>query len=160
MKRFLSIHVVLLFSFGCAHVISEDIRSRVDTGVSLQEVFENPVAYRGSVVIIGGTIVGSVNKNDGTYIEVIEKPLNYRGIPRYSDSSYGRFIIVHHGFLETELFSGGRYVTVAGEVIGSRVQKLDEMDYSYLFLKSIEIHLVQPHRRIPVFIGVGVSHSF
>lgn len=160
MKRFLYIPVVLLFSFGCAHVISEDIRSRVDTRVSLQEVFENPFVYRGSVVIVGGTIVGAVNKNDGTYIEVIEKPLNYRGVPKYSDSSYGRFIIVHRGFLDTELFSGGRYVTVAGEVIGSRVQKLDEMDYSYLFLRSVEIQLVRPDRGMPVHIGVGVSHSF
>jgi outer membrane lipoprotein len=160
MKRLLFIPVVLLFSFGCTHVISQNVRSRVDTGVSLHSVFKDPDAYRGRVIIVGGTIVDAVNRNDGTYIEVIEKPLNYRGVPEYSDSSYGRFIILHPGFLDTELFSRGKYITVAGEVIGSRVQKLDEMDYSYLFLKDIEIHLVHPHRRIPVFIGVGVSHSF
>jgi len=160
MHRFVFILIILLFSFGCAHVISEEIRGRADSSISLSSVFKNPDAYRGSVVIVGGTIVNAVNKNEGTYLEVAEKPLNYRGVPKYSDSSYGRFIIVYPGFLDSALFSKGRHVTVAGEVIGTRIQKLDEMDYSYLFLKSIEIHLAGPDRGIPVYFGIGVSHSF
>jgi len=152
--------VILLISVGCAHVISKDIRGRADNSISLSSVFRNPDAYRGSVVIVGGTIVNAVNKNEGTYLEVAEKPLNYRGIPKYSDSSFGRFILVHPGFLDAALFSKGRHVTVAGEVIGTRIQKLDEMEYPYLFLKSIEIHLAGPDRGIPVHFGIGVSHSF
>jgi len=160
MIRTAFICVILLFSFGCAHVISEDTRSRADSSLSLNAVFKNPDAYRGSVVIVGGTIVNAVNKNEGTYLEVVEKPLNYRGIPKYSDASYGRFIIIHSGFLDTEMFSRGRHITVAGEVIGTKVQRLDKMDYPYLFLKSIEIRIVHPDRGMPVYFGIGVSHSF
>lgn len=160
MKRSLVILAVLIYSSGCSHVISQNIRDRVDTSVSLHAVFKNPDTFRGSVVIAGGTIVGTENRNDGSYIEVIEKPLNYRGVPKFSDSSYGRFIVMHSGFLDSAVFSRGKHITVAGEVIGSRTQKLDEMDYSYLFLKAIEIQLVRPDRGIPVHIGVGISHSF
>jgi len=160
MKRRLFISAILLLHYGCTHVISEDVRSRVDNQLSLSAVFKQPETFRGSVVILGGTIVKTMNNNEGTFIEVVEKPLNYRGIPTYSDVSYGRFIVAHPGFLDSELFSGGRYVTVAGEVIGSRIQKLEEMDYSYLLLKGIEIHLVDPDKGIPVYIGIGVSHSF
>jgi len=160
MKRILLIPIILVFMSGCAHVISEDTRSRADTGVSLSELFQHPDAYRGRIVIAGGTIADALNRNDGTYIEVVQQPLNYRGIPKYSDHSFGRFIIVHQGYLDPALFSRGRYVTVAGEVIGSRIQKLDEMDSTYPVIKSIEIKLVHPDRGIPVYFGVGISHSF
>lgn len=160
LHRSIFIFVFIFFCIGCSHVISHDIRSISDDQLSLSAVFKDPESYHGSIIIIGGTIVRTLNKDEGTYIEVIEKPLDYRGIPKHSDSSYGRFIVIHPGFLDGELFSKGRHVTVAGEIIGSRVQKLDEMDYSYLVLQSREIHLVRPGRGTAVYFGIGVSHSF
>ena len=145
---------------SCAHVISDDIRHRADKDMPLEAVFLDPDAYRGKVLIIGGTIVNSVNKKEGTYIEVVEKPLNYRGVPVYSDSSFGRFLVVHDGFLDTAIFSKGRHITVAGEIIGKEMRKLDEMDYPYLFIKSMEVRLLDPDRGTPIHFGIGVSHSF
>jgi outer membrane lipoprotein len=160
MKRAILILIILSLTPGCAHIVSEDVRSQVNKGIPVASLFENPDDYKGEIVILGGTIAGSRNTQEGTYIEIVEKELDYLGRPKYSDRTQGRFIVLHDGFLDTAIFSRGRYITVAGEVIGKRVQPLGEIEYSYLFIKSRELHLVQPGERVPVQFGIGIWHSF
>ena len=144
---------------GCSHVISEQVRSEADKTIPLGVLFKNPDLFRGAVVILGGVIVTTENKQDGTYIEVVEQPLDYRGIPKPSDKTSGRFIIVHNDYLDPAIFSAGRYLSVAGEVIGRKVQPLGEINYSYLFLRSRELRQAEPSRGIPIHFGIGVSTS-
>ncbi len=93
-------------------------------------------------------------------IEVVEKELDYHGRPKYSDETYGRCIVLHDGFLNTAIFSTGRYITVAGEVIGNKIQPLGKINYSCLFIKSRELYLVQPGERFPVNFGIGIQQLF
>lgn len=160
MKRFILLLVIIPLVAGCAHVVSKNMRMQAETAVPVQELFRDPEHYRGRVFIIGGTIVTVVNAQDGTYIEIVEKPLDYRGRPEHSDISRGRSIILHEGYLDTSIFAQGRSVTVAGEVLGTRVQPLGEVNYRYLFLKSREIHLLKPGYDLPVHFGIGIYHSF
>lgn len=152
--------LAVLFSAGCSHVVSREMRVLAENEGAASLVFKNPDAYRGKLVILGGLIAGSRNTREGTSLEIVEKELDYRGRPKATDRSRGRFIVLHDGYLDTAIFSSGRYVTVAGEVTGSRVRMLGEMEYSYLMIRSREIHLVDRSAGIPVTFGVGIFHSF
>jgi len=160
MKLLITVSLLLSLVPGCAHVVSDDLRRQVNEGIPVASLFENPEDYKGEIVVLGGAIAGSRNTNEGTYIEVVEKELDYQGRPKYSDETHGRFIVLHYGFLDTAIFSTGRYITVAGEVIGKRIQPLGEINYSYLFIKSRELYLVQPGERFPVQFGIGIWHTF
>ncbi len=154
--------IITAFLASCAHVISEEVRTRADSGIVMQELFTNPEAFRGKTVILGGTVIQSRNTPDGTYVEVLQKPLDSRGRPEDTDFSYGRFIVLSSGYLDSAVFAKGRELTVAGEIIGKKVIPLDDILYTYPLLKSIEIHLSEQAHGLPfnVGIGVGVGGSF
>jgi outer membrane lipoprotein len=160
MKRLWFILIIIFFISGCAHVVSEELREQAAADISASSLLKDPDLYKGEIVILGGSIINSSNTQEKTYIEIIEKPLNSRGRPEYTDISHGRFIIVYEGFLDTAIFSKGRYVTVAGEVMGKEIRPLDEIDYTYLVIKSRELHLLEPGSRFPVQFGIGIWHTF
>jgi outer membrane lipoprotein len=160
MNRLILILSLTFIIFGCAHAVSKEYRDMADMEISPSLLLKDPDAYRGKIVILGGMIVSSVNKQEGTYVEVVEKPLDFRGIPKLTDITHGRFIVFHEEYLDTAVFSKGRYVTVAGEVIGKQIQPLGEIDYSYLLIKSKELHLLKPGEGIPIFFSIGIRHTF
>jgi outer membrane lipoprotein len=141
-------------------VVSQEIRFEADKTLSSESLFQQPEIHKGKMVILGGTIVGSSNSPEGTYVEIIEKPLDYRGRPKYTDQSTGRFLVFHEGYLDAAIYVKGRHITVAGEVIGKKVRPLGEITYRYPLIKSREIHLVQPGQGIPIHFGIGIWQSF
>jgi outer membrane lipoprotein len=155
MKRLLLL-LTIISLFGCAHVISKEIREKADIELAPSDLLKKPDAYRGKIVILGGVIVNSTNTEEGTYIEVVQKPLDYRGRPEDTDISHGRFIILYEGYLDTAIYSEGREVTVAGEILGKTIQPLGEMEYPYLLIKSSELHLLDLGYRIPIFFGIEI----
>lgn len=149
-----------LFLLGCAHVVSKELREKAEKELLPIDVMKNPDAYKGRVVILGGVIVSSTNTKEGTYIEVVQKPLDYRGRPEDTDISSGRFIILYEGYLDTAIYSQGREVTVAGEVSGRIVRPLGQIQYEYLLIKSKELHLFEPRYEVPIRFGIGIWHTF
>lgn len=152
--------IILLFSLiSCAHVVSKEIR---DTAIKVndEKLLKNPNEYIGNIVILGGVIASSINTEEGTYIEVVQKPLDSRGRPQDIDISYGRFIIHHEGYLDTAIYTTGREITVVGEVLGKKTRQLGQIMYPYLLLKSREIYLFEPRRPLPISIGIGIWKTF
>jgi outer membrane lipoprotein len=160
MKQFTVIITLASFMYGCAHVVSDQVRTQADPGIPVESLFKNPTSYRGAIVILGGIIASSKNTEQATFLEVVEKPLDYRGRPTQSDRSLGRFIVLHEGYLETAIYSAGKHVTVAGKVLGEKKQPLGEINYPYVFIKSIELHIVEKRKGLPVHIGIGVGATF
>ena len=158
--RKLILFIVLASLMGCAHVVSEEMRRSLDAGVYVEALFQNPASYKGRLVMLGGVIASAKNAAEGTYIEVVEKPLDGRGRPMDSDISRGRFIVLEEGYLDTAIYSQGRDITVAGVVMGTTVRPLGDTDYEYLLIKSREMHLVKPRRAPSVTFGIGVLHTF
>ncbi len=110
---------------GCAHVISKDLRGKADPSLTFREVFQNPNAYQGKMVIWGGDIVKTINQKDGTtLVEVFQLPLSRRGEPNETYPSEGRFLILTEKYLDPYLFRRGRKITVAGEILGERTMAL------------------------------------
>jgi len=138
----LSITFIALFFFsGCAPVISRDILQQVDTTIDFKSVSEKPESYRNEMVLWGGVIISARNLKEGTLIEVLQKPLGYRGEPASGDYSEGRFLALFDGYLDTAVYSKDREVTVAGIVKGRRMQLLDEIEYAYPLIGVKELHL-------------------
>ncbi len=160
MKKVLVLLMGVSFIFSCSHIISKDSRALVDETISHEALFANPDAYVGKTVILGGFIAKTTNTGDSTYIEVVQNPLDYRGRPRTRDHSYGRFLIFAEGFIDAAIFSPGRALSVAGEVLGTKTESLGKMRYAYLLIRSREIHIISHKHGIPFHIGIGVWQTF
>lgn len=130
----------LLLASGCA-VMSKDLRREAEKDLSFSDVFKEPEAHKGKVVILGGVIVDSKNTKDGTLLEVLQKPLDMVGEPRDVDQSGGRFLALYDGFFDVAIYTKGREVTVGGVVQGKRVMPLGEIQYTYPVLSVREIYL-------------------
>ncbi len=147
MKRLILFFAITSFLAGCAHVVSQDLRDQAEEGTPLSMIFSNPDNYKGKVIILGGTIVSSFNKQDRIYIEVLEKPLEHRGILEHTDLSndtLGSFFILLEGYRNTDMFYRDRRIIVAGEVMGEMVQPAGKVNSTPLLLKSKELHLLNP----------------
>ena len=133
--------LIFLFS-GCAHVISKDLRIKSDPSLTLTQVRQNPETFKGKWVVWGGEIVETINQKDGTtQIEVFQKPLDWRGEPKGTVASEGRFLISVDQYLDSYIFRRGKKITVAGEIQGEKIQPLGEMDYRYPIVSSKQIYL-------------------
>lgn len=85
----------------------------------------------------GGKVINLENKAEGTFIEILAKPLSNSGQPRSDKSSVGRFIAFSNNFMDPEDVKKGSYISVYGKITGYRNQKINEYDYRYP-LVSIE----------------------
>jgi len=140
--QFLLLFSVILFISGCAHVISKDLRGKADLSLTFGQVNQNPNAYKGKLVVWGGELVQTENQKDGTtQIEVFQKPLGWRGEPKDTGYSEGRFLILAEEYLDPYLFRRGKKITVAGEIQGEKIKLLGEMDYRYPVVSSKQIYL-------------------
>jgi outer membrane lipoprotein len=101
-------------------------------------------------------------ESDQTWIEILQKPLDSKQRPQYTDVSYGRFFIHFPDFRDPAIYAPGREITIVGEVEGVRIQKIREMDYSYPVIIPKESHLWQPQSMTGPFfnIGIGVGGVF
>lgn len=131
----------LLALSGCAHVISEESRRLVDPTLTFARMRENPDAYSGRYVMLGGIIAGVKNSREGGELEVVQFDLDRSDMPENVYSSGGRFLVTSPAFLEAMVYKVGRLVTVVGEVKGTRSRTLDSVDYTYPVISLKEIHL-------------------
>jgi len=145
---------------GCAHVVSQEMRDRAGKEVNTEMLFQNPDAYMGKIVILGGFIAGTETRGEGSYIEVVQNPLDSTGRPEDRDTSFGRFLVFIEGRIDTAIYSSGREITVAGEVLGRKVQPLGEAQYSYPLIKGNELHPIKQRGEFPVHFGIGIWKSF
>jgi outer membrane lipoprotein len=132
---------LVLMGVGCAHVISEPVRRQAQPPVPFGELRANPEALKGRTAILGGEILQTYNLREGTRIEVLQRPLSGSATPRLTDTTGGRFMALCQEYLDPAVYAPGRRITVAGQVLGSYVGKVGEVDYTYPLIACQEIHL-------------------
>jgi outer membrane lipoprotein len=140
---------------ACAPAISKQVRQEADPSLSFPVLSADPEAYKGKIVILGGVIAQTTAKTGQTELEIVQKPLDSANVPETTDKSEGRFLVIADHFLDPLIYKKDRKITVAGEVVGSEVRKLDELDYRYPVIKSLELKLWPPKSSTPVYFGVG-----
>jgi len=161
-KKIVPIAGFLMLLSACAPVISQTTMSTVDNSISFPALQQSPDAYKGSVVLLGGQIISTTVKANETWVEVLQKPLDYDQKPSDADQSFGRFLVRFQGFLDPAIYASGRKLTVAGQVEGKVVRPLKEINYAYPVLAAREHYLWKPEDvystpRIGIGVGVGVG---
>jgi outer membrane lipoprotein len=150
--------LVLSTLSACAPAMSKKVRQEADQSLSFAVLANDPEAYKGKIVIVGGVIAQTTPKSGQTELEIVQKPLESSNLPETTDRSEGRFLVITDSFLDPLIYKKDRKITVAGEVVGSEVRKLNELDYRYPVIKSQELKLwPQTKSGAPVILGIGVG---
>ncbi len=79
--------------------------------------------------------------NQGTLIEVTQKPLDYWGKPERTKRTGGRFLVFHPGWLNTMAYAPGVDITIAGEVLGTSSPMIGGKQYDYPIVLAKELKL-------------------
>lgn len=154
---------LILLVYSCAHVISDEALKTVNKNIKVENIFTETDYYKGRNVLLGGMILNVRNEEKITYIEVLEKPLDFRGYPENTDVSRGRFLVYYEGFLDSAIYARGKFITVVGEILGTTVGKIEKADYKYPVIKSKELKLVRLEEKggQPTFhFGIGIFKGF
>jgi outer membrane lipoprotein len=151
MKRLFIMVLTLLLLSGCTHLISEKSRMQADHSVTFRSLQENPDAFKGKFILLGGLITGIKQVPEGYQLEVIEYRLDSEEMPDTSARSDGRFLVIIPPDVGPATFRPGMLISVAGEVAGKTVKPLEHTEYTYPVLVVKEIHIiVVPPGRYPV----------
>lgn len=144
---------------ACTQAIPQESLKTVDPSLTFQMLIRDPEQYQGKKILAGGQILGTTTHEGETWVEVLQKPLDWQHKPKDTDESFGRFLIRFQGFADPAIYTPGKKITVLGEVRGKKVQPLKEMDYVYPVLSPRDHHLWKPESeggpRFHFGIGVG-----
>jgi outer membrane lipoprotein len=156
--------VAALAVAGCAAVISKESLKTVDQDIRFEQLLENPDAYRGKVLLLGGEIINTENVPNKTVIVVLQRSLGYNQKPDSEGESKGRFIVSIPGFLDPAIYRPRRKITVVGSVMGKQVRPLGELEYAYPVIEKKELH-IWPVEGAPAtsprfHIGIGIGKTF
>lgn len=130
-----------LVASACAPSLFSQYASQVREPISVVQAKSNPIRYKGEMVIWGGKIVKLTNRQDGTYLEILQLPLSYDARPQESDRSEGRFVAVYPGFLDPAIYRENRLVTIAGRIQGLEIISIGETKHSVPLVKAEKVHL-------------------
>lgn len=133
--------LVALTVMGCGHVMSEAVRRNADRSIPFAALQANPDSYRGRTVILGGQIMQTQNTPEGTFMEVIHKPLDGDDRPIHTDYSEGRFMARCERYLDPAVYTKGRQITLGGRILGAQAGQIGEMPYTYPLVSCLEVHL-------------------
>ena len=142
--------IPLLFSItSCAPVISKQVREQVRPDITFAEVLNDPEHYKGQMIILSGVVIETENTKEGTLLKVLQRPAGFRGKPKGVDESGGRFLALDNRYLDVNVFTKGRAVTIAGEVREKRTLPLGEIEYTYPLIHVKEIYLWPVEKSYP-----------
>ena len=150
MKKIAFLMSVALFFQGCSYAISPELAKRADKTIPFETLARDPDPYKGKLVILGGIITQTTPLKKVTLIEVLQKPLDYWGKPRRTDTSGGKFLVYYSSYLDPLVYAPERELTVAAEVEGTRSKALGDIEYSYPLVLSKELKL-WPQERPPQY---------
>lgn len=154
MKRVSSVIIfaILASILASCTVISRQRMAEALSDVTFPQLRADTDRYRGQVVILGGHVIEVRNQTDQTVLVILQSPLGSGQEPLPSEHSQGRFILRNEGFLDPEVFSKGRTLTVAGRVIDSTEEAIGQERYRYPVLEALEIYLWRPEEdRYPYY---------
>ncbi len=138
---FIRLACLLAFALisGCA-VISPQVRDKALGPVSFEELISNVSQYKGQTVILGGYVVSVENQKSQTRIVALQTPLGVGQRPKSKDLSRGRLLLICKGFLDPEVYTKDRQITVGGSVLSSSAND-PQSSFPYLEVQVEEIHL-------------------
>ena len=148
-RLLLAVLITSLVGSGCAATIPNAVLEKVNRNITFEALKENPMAYEGQMVFLAGVIVKTTNTPTGATLEIYQTEMDWEDRPIHTDISKGRFLAEYGDFLDPEIYSKQRQVTIAGKVLGVKFIKLGEMDYPYPVILAEAIHLWKKTKPLP-----------
>lgn len=133
--------IFILFTNGCAHVISKQVRQQMKPDITFYDVQKDPEHFNSQIIVLSGIIIETTNTHEGTLIKVLQRPAGFRGQPKNTDETEGRFLALADQYLDPAVYAKDREVTIAGAVQGKRVLPTGEIEYTYPLIHIKEIYL-------------------
>lgn len=140
MKPVVFIITMALMSASCS-VVSKDIRENAVSVPSFDKLVNDIEQYRNQIVILGGHVLEVNNDSGGAVIKALQVPLKTGDKPGSKDRSQGRLLIHTVKFLDPEVYTKGRKITVAGKIITGSPGDNQTAPGPYLKLEAKELHL-------------------
>jgi len=128
---------------GCAGV-PDSVQGPADPAITLATVRGNDAVINGQLVRWGGLVAKVQNKDNQSWIEIVEQPLNSSGRPSGNNVTGGRFIAVFGGLLDPLIFQTGREITVVGSLQPGVEGKINDQPYKFPMLSGSGYHLWEP----------------
>ena len=156
---FISIALILT---GCASGISQQARSQITYFGPFNSVQIQPDKYMNQIVMWGGRIIETLNRNDSTEMVILQMELDSQGYPQKSDQSQGRFLVRSNQFKDPAIYSEGTLITVVGRLEDSETRLIGEMPYLYPVITVMEMKRWTPGEEMwsRVHFGFGIGAHF
>jgi outer membrane lipoprotein len=148
------ITVILAFAASlalaaCAPILDRKYMDEGSREVSFAALREHPDQYEGKLFIMGGVIVRTRFTDEGSLIEAMHVPVDRYGEFESAGRSEGRYLAVmpkEERMLDPVIYRKGRRITLAGEFIGTRSGRIEEMEYAYPVFRIRQI-VLWPHQK-------------
>jgi len=148
MKKLYLLILINIFLFSCAPVLTRDLMQRGIYTSRLSEVKQNPVVNKGKLFILGGIVVKTTVKKEGSLVEAIFVPVDSMGYLKGYRAANERFLAIYRSkeILDPLIYQEKREITLAGEFIEIRKGTIGEMEYDYPFFEIKEIYLWEEYK--------------
>jgi len=134
----------LLILAACASLsppaFDAEVIRNVNQGITFPLLQQNPEAFKGQTVLLGGQIVSADLTSDSLVnIEVKQKPLDVNQKPVASGSSQGVFLIQFPGRDLTGIHLGD-LVSVVGTILGTKNLRLAGLSYPIILIEAQKVN--------------------
>ena len=123
-------------------------------------VAEAPQQWMERPVLWGGMILEVRNYERHSEIEILAYPLDTRQRPMLEKADHGRFIALFPGYVESNDYPEGRFLSLIGRVTGERRGALRSAPYVWPEIDVNRLHLwprdFRSRSKWSVGVGVGV----
>ncbi len=126
---------------SCASQVPVNIRQAPLNSPLLNSVHENPENFKSQQVRWGGEILEIENRENITVLTVLARPLSKGGKPLATDNNQGRFIAHIPAFLEPNVYTTEREVTLRGTLSGTETLPVGDHPYAYPVVKATDWYL-------------------
>lgn len=127
---------------SCALQMPEAIAEEPSNNPEFAAVIAQPNDYRGDQVRWSGTIIAVENRGKhDTVLIIASQALDSEGKPLADASSQGQFMAKVNHFLNPSIYTKGRFVTVAGTIVGSESRAIGNDPDSYPFVAVDDYYL-------------------
>jgi len=152
MRQAVIIGTAILVLTACAPVLDRGLMERGAREFQLFHLVETPEVFKDHLFILGGVIVETKLTEMGSQIEALFIPVNASGYLKETSQYQGRFLAVYSrskGILDPLVFKKGREITLAGDFMGVRKGKIDQMEYAYPVFEIRQIYLHEEYQNYP-----------
>jgi outer membrane lipoprotein len=130
--------------WGCT-VMSPEVTKEALPPLPFPELISDMERYKGDTVIVGGYVVSVENKSDHTRILALHSPLGVGQMPKSKDLSQGRLVLHVKAFIDPEVYTKDRKITVGGKILNSSATT-KQAPYPFLQIEVDDIHLWPQNR--------------